>query len=294
MPVRTLPAGSQGLVLMVVGIGLLSVMDAVVKFLLESGVPLMELLFVRSVLVCGGLFLAFRLRGQGARLAIVDRRGQAIRAGIGVLAPVLFFSGLAQLPLTDATVIAFGSTFSTVALSAWWLRERIGPWRWASVAVGYVGVIVAIAPDRAESSLAHLYVVLSGVAISAFYISGKRLARTETSESLVFAYNLALGAAALLWVPFVWTTPTLPEAASLLAFALLAVAGQWCLTQAYALADASSLAPIEYTSLIWVVVIDIVVWQLVPDGRVVAGATIIIVACLSVAWREHRLERREP
>ena len=106
--------------------------------------------------------------------------------------------------------------------------------------------------------------------------------------------NRKLGAAALLWVPFVWTTPTLPEAASLLAFALLAVAGQWCLTQAYALADASSLAPIEYTSLIWVVVIDIVVWQLVPDGRVVAGATIIIVACLSVAWREHRLERREP
>ena len=139
---------SRGALLMALAVALLTLMDAVVKHLLEGGVHLMELLFIRSVLVGTGLWLVYSLRGNASSLLPVDRRGQAVRAAFGVLAPIFFFSGLARLPLTDATVIGFASTFSTVALSAWLLGERVGPWRWAGVVVGYAGVIVAIDPAR--------------------------------------------------------------------------------------------------------------------------------------------------
>ena len=293
MPTRAFDTTSRGLALMLLGVALLTAMDGVAKRLLESEVHLMEILFIRSVLVCGGLWIAFAARRAGARLAIVDRRGQAVRALFGVTAPVLFFSGVARLPLTDATVIAFASTFSTVALSAWLLGERIGPLRWTGVAVGYVGVIVAIDPSRADSgtSIGHVLVLLSSVAISTFYVLGRRLARTETAESLVFAYNLALGLVAVGWLPFVWQTPSAREGALIALFAALAVGGQWCLTRALALAEVSLLAPLEYTALVWVVLIDLIVWQVVPAGRVLGGAAIIVAACLFVVYRERRAAR---
>lgn len=279
---------------MLLGIALLTFMDALVKHLLEGGVHLMELLFIRSVLICTGLWLAFAVQGGraaragGGRLVVVDRRGQALRALFGVLAPICFFSGLARLPLTDATVIAFASTFSTVALSAWWLGERVGPLRWAGVLAGYAGVLVAIDPARGELSLGHLYVLLASLAISAFYVSGKRLAGTDTAESLVFVYNGALGLVTLGWLPFVWRTPEPADAALIVLFALLAVCGQWCVTRAFALADASLLAPLEYTSLLWVVTIDMTFWQIVPEGHVLSGAAIIVASCLFVTYRERR------
>ena len=294
MSARPLDTASRGLALMLGGTALLTVMDALVKHLLGGGTPLMELLFIRSVLVCLALWTAFALRGESRRLAVIDRPGQLVRAAIGVAAPILFFSGLDRLSLTEATVIAYASTFSTVALSAWLLGERIGPLRWGGVVVGYAGVLVAIAPGRGESTLGHLLVLLSGIAISAFYVSGKRLTRSESAESLVFVYNLALGLVCALWMPFVWRTPEAADAAFIALFALVALSGQWCVTRAYAIADASLLAPIEYTALVWVVLIDVAVWQIVPDARVIAGATIIVGSCLFVAWRERRVRGAAP
>lgn len=291
----------RALLLMFVGISLLTFMDAVAKHLLGDGVHLMELLFIRSVLICAGLWLAFaarhgRPRGAPAGvlpgpLAVVDLRGQALRALFGVLAPVLFFSGIARLPLTDATVIAFASTFSTTALSAWLLGERVGPLRWGAVVIGYVGVVIAIDPARGDSSLGHLLVLLSSLAISVFYVASRRLARTETAESLVFVYNLALGAVTIGWLPFVWHTPSTVQASLIALFAALAVGGQWCLTRALALAEASLLAPLEYTSLLWVIALDLLVWQVAPGARVLSGAAIIVAACLFVVERERRAGR---
>ena len=283
---------TQGVLLMTLAVALLTLMDALVKHLLEGGLHLMELLFVRSVLIGSGLWLVYSLRGDAASLLPVNRRGQAVRALFGVLAPICFFSGLARLPLTDATVIGYASTFSSVALSAWLLGERVGPLRWAGVAIGYAGVIVAIDPARAEGSLGHLLVLLAALAISAFYITGKRLVLTETPMSLVLCYNLALGLFTFGWLPFVWRTPTLAEGLLVVLFALLAVGGQWCLTRALALADVSVIAPLEYTSLVWVVVLDIAIWNIAPDARVLVGAAIVVGACLFVVWRERMAGRR--
>ena len=283
---------TRGVLLMTLAVALLTVMDALVKHLLEGGVHLMELLFIRSVLIGSGVWLVYSLRGSSASLLPVNRRGQAARALFGVLAPICFFSGLALLPLTDATVVGYASTFSTVALSAWLLGERVGPLRWAGVAVGYAGVIVAIDPERAEGSLGHLLVLLAALALSAFHVIGKRLVLTETPMSLVLCYNLALGLLALGWLPFVWRTPTLVEGLFVVLFALLAVGGQWCLTRAFALADVSVIAPLEYTSLVWVVALDAAVWNIAPEARVLAGAAIVIAACLFVFWRERLASRR--
>ncbi len=273
---------------MLVGVLLLTVMDAVAKRLLESDVPLAQIMFMRSVVICGGLQLLLRVRGEVRRLRVVDRRGQLVRALLGAAAPLLFFAALARLPLTAATVVGYAATFSTVLLSVWWLGERVGPWRWAGIGVGYLGVVVAVGPARDGPVSGYVLVLLASLAISAYYVAGKRLAATESPLSLVNAYNTVLGVVCLLALPFVWQRPDVEVLVSIVAFALLAVAGQWLVTWAYSVGDASLVAPLEYTSLVWVIVLDVALWSTAPAGHTLAGAGIIVSASLFVLWRERR------
>ena len=287
----TSPPIGRPVLAMLAGVLLLTIMDAVAKRLLESDVPLAQIMFMRSVVICGGLQLVLRARGELHRLAVVDRRGQLLRGLLGAAAPLLFFAALARLPLTAATVVGYAATFSTVLLSVWWLGERVGPWRWAGIGVGYVGVVVAVGPARDGPASGYVLVLLASLAISAFYVTGKRLAASESPLSLVNGYNTVLGAVCLVALPFAWQRPDATVLASILAFASLAVAGQWLVTWAYSVGDASLVAPLEYTSLVWVIVLDVALWSTAPAGHTVAGAAIIVSASLFVLWRERRSAR---
>ena len=278
---------------MLLAVFLLTVMDAVAKTVLERGVPLFQMMFVRSVLICGGLQLAVRARGEPERLRVVDRRGQLVRAALGTAAPLLFFAALARLPLTAATVVGFAATFSTVLLSMLVLGERVGPLRWAGIVVGYAGVVVAVGPAREGPLSGYALVLGASLAISGFYVAGKRLAATESPLSLVNAYNGLLGLVCLAALPFVWRPMDGASLALIVAFAALGVSGQWLVTRAYAGGDASVVAPLEYTSLVWVIVLDVLVWDRAPAGHTLLGAAIIVAASLFVHHRERVARARD-
>lgn len=287
MPIPLPVAPSTRAVLaMLAGVLLLTLMDGVAKRLLEGGLPLAEMMFLRSVLVCAGLQLWFRARGRADALRVVDRRRQLLRGLLGSAAPLLFFAAVARLPLTTATVVAFASTFTTVLFSVLWLGERVGPWRWAGIAVGYAGVVVAVGPARDGPLSGYLLALGASVAISAFYVVGKRLAASDSTMSMVNVYNAVLGLVCLLALPFVWRTPLPAELALIVGFAALAVVGQWLVTTAFANGDASLVAPLEYTSLVWVVLLDTLVWGVVPAAQTFAGAALIVAASLLVWYRE--------
>jgi len=288
---------NRAVLVMLLGVLLLTIMDALAKRLLEGDVSLAQIMFLRSVLICGGLQLLLRARGDIARLRIVDRRGQLVRGLFGAAAPLLFFSALTRLPLTAATVVGYAATFTTVLLSVWWLGERVGRWRWIGIGAGYVGVLVAVLPggfgsDDAGSATGYLLAGLASIAISGYFVAGKRLSATESPLSLVNTYNAMLGLVCLVALPFVWRVPDPTTLALIGAFALLAVAGQWLLTYAYSIGDASLVAPLEYTSLLWVILLDVIVWHAPPAGNTLAGAGIIVASSLFVMHRERLNERR--
>jgi len=284
-------ASARAALAMLAGVLVLTLMDAVAKRLLERGMPLAEMMFLRSVLICTALQLWFRARGRPEALRVVDRRGQLLRGLLGSAAPLLFFAALARLPLTAATVVAFASTFTTVILSVLWLGERVGRWRWAGIVVGYVGVLVAVGPASDGPLSGYLLALGASVAISAFYIVGKRLAVSDSPMSMVNVYNAVLGLVCLSALPFVWERPDATALVLVTLFAALAIAGQWLVTTAFSIGDASLVAPLEYTSLVWVVLLDTLLWGVTPAIHTLAGAAIIVVASLLVWYREHLVAR---
>ena len=109
---------------------------------------------------------------------------------------------------------------------------------------------------------------------------------------MVNVYNAVLGLLCLTALPFVWRTPDATELALVVLFAALAVAGQWLVTTAFSIGDASLVAPLEYTSLLWVILLDTVLWSAAPAAHTLAGAAIIVAASLLVWYRERVAARR--
>ncbi len=285
-------ATSTGIILFMLGLALMTAMDASVKWLVEDRVHVIQLLVVRSCIIASLLCLYYASRKQLAQLKPVRTKVQIVRGLIGFLAPFAFFLALKYLPLTDANVVFFSNIFFITLASAFFLNEKVGPYRWSAVAVGYIGVLIAIDPSADGELFGYLMILLSSATYAFLFISGKKLGTTETSESLVLFYNLGVGVVALIWLPSVWQSLTINDWLGILLVSVLAVFGQYCMTQAFAVAEASLLAPLNYTTLVLTLIFDWVLWQTIPSAQTMLGATIIIASSCLVIYREHRQESK--
>jgi drug/metabolite transporter (DMT)-like permease len=117
-------------------------------------------------------------------------------------------------------------------------------------------------------------------------ITARLLARTDSTESMMFwlLTLLAIGGVALAWP--VWVPVRAADGWVLLALALSGFFGQLAITKAFSTGKASIVAPFEYTALAWGVAIDWLLWQALPDGYTLLGAGIIIASGIYLVRRE--------
>ncbi len=275
---------------MVAGIALLSGMDAVVKILVTQDVSVLHILAIRSWLIVIVMLLFYVIRGQTNQLKPVRKLHQAVRSVFGIVAPLLFFLGLKYLPLTDSVVIFFTSTLAVTFLSAIILGERVGVHRWAAVGIGYIGVLIAMRPSGEGQLIGYALAFGGSLAYAYLFLSGRYLSQTETVSSLVFYYNLGVGVTSSLWIVFIARELLFVPSASVLtgitAIAVLAVCGHYLMTLAFAKAEVSLIAPLEYTAIIWAIGLDYLLWQIAPLPTTLLGAAIIIGSGYYVMHRE--------
>ena len=271
---------------MVLGIFFLSVMDASVRGAVSIGLSPIQILALRSVVILVVMTIGYRLRNEAHLLLPKRLSWHALRGVLGFSAPFCFFTALKFLPLSDAVVVFFSATFLTTVLSVFVLKERVGPHRWTAVVVGYVGVVIAMSPRGEGMWIGYLLVVASSVGYAFLFISGRLLSATESVPSLVFSFNIGVGVLSMIMLPFVWRDMGWMDTGFIVLIAVLALLGHLFLTTAFARAPASSIAPFEYTALVWAVTFDMVFWNEVPVGSVWLGAAFIIGSGLYMIHRE--------
>jgi len=281
--VNNIVRGALGIV---VGIALLATMDAAAKWLVTDGIHALQILAVRSVIIVVALIAIY-----GGNRRLVDLHPtrpwlQAIRGTTGIIAPLAFFLSLKYLPLTDAVVTFFTSAFAITIGSALLLKEKVGIHRWCAVIVGYIGVVIAMSPSGTGSIGGYMLVMISSIAYAGLFTSGRWLTETESVSSLVFSYNAGVGVVACLLLPWFWTSMHAGDWLLLVLLSTLAVCGHFAMTYAFSIAEASSIAPFEYTALLWAILFDYLLWDSKPVATTLIGAVIIIASALYVLRRE--------
>jgi drug/metabolite transporter (DMT)-like permease len=278
---------TKGIAAMALAAALLTLHDAITKYLAES-YPIGQVVCFRQL---SSLFmlLVFVQFGPGwGSLRINSIKGQSIRALSFIAATVLIVASVSLLPLATALSIVFASPLVLAALSVPLLGEKVGPHRWLAIFGGFIGVLVIIRPINPTFDWLLLVPVAAATASALRDIATRLISRTETPMSILFWSNVAVILAAALTLPFGFV-----EIASLdylwLAFAgLLNIVAHFLMISALRLADASLVAPFRYSALIWAAILGFAVWGHVPDLWTFVGAVIIVISGIYLVLREQR------
>jgi len=288
----------KGVALKVAATLVFTIMGVFVKLVAET-IPTGQIVFCRSFFGAFPilLLLAHRRELPGA-LATRHPFAHLTRVSIGISSMFLGFAALALIPLPDATAIGYASPIFAVVFAALLLKEVVRIYRWSAVVVGLVGVLVILSPHLTaprgvtgdDLSTTGALLALSGAICGALaMVTVRRLTRTEQTGTIVFYFSAGGAAIALLSIPFGWVVPSPRDMAILVTIGLLGGIAQILVTHSYRFADTSVIAPFEYTSLVWSILLAWWIFGDVPGPAMLAGSVIVIAAGLFVIWREHRL-----
>lgn len=284
----------RGIALMVAAMAVFSAMDCASKVLAETYHPLM---ITWSRQVAQLLLLAPLVLWIGPMRCIRSAapRAQALRGLMLYGSTVCFVSGLAQLPLAEASAIGFVSPMFTTALSIPLLGEKVGIRRWMAVLVGFAGVLIVIRPGTAAFDPAALFPVASAAFWALALIVTRRNSHRDSPITTLLHASIVGFVAASLPLAWFWTTPDLASLGLILFMGVLSLSGHYLLVQAFQLGSVSILAPFAYSQMIWATLFGYVIFQNLPDTWTWAGAVVIILSGVYVWHRErirHGLIRR--
>jgi drug/metabolite transporter (DMT)-like permease len=278
---------------------LFAFMSALVRQLGDVA-PVGQMVFFRSTFAILPVVLVYAVRGELATAVRTSRPlGQLGRGLLSVGGMFTNFSALTRLPLADATAISFASPLITVALAAIILKERVRIYRWSAVVIGFAGVIVMLIPHLdigryaviggAAAAAGSMFAVISAFCNAGTVIQTRRLTKSETTSSIVFYFSLVCAIAGALTLPFAWHSPTPRELIALIALGVLGGFAHILLTESYRYGTASLVAPFDYTSMLWALLLGYWLFGELPDTLVYVGASIVAAAGLFVIWRERQL-----
>lgn len=286
------PSSPQaGILLLMASIGFITVVDTIAKYLTVE-LHALQLVWGYFLGIAVLLTAYLTLTGGDRQRRLMTRRlpTQLLRAGLLVTSIAALFVGLTHLPIADATAISFMSPLFITVLSVPLLGERVGPHRWAAVVIGLIGVLIIVRPGGGIAHWSAAMPLISAVAFAGYQIATRLLAATEFTFTTLFYTGVGGFVWISLAVPFVWTWPTPAQWGVFFALGALGIAAHLCLIRAFALAQASLLAPFNYTKLIWAAVLGYLVFGDVPSLNTLAGCVVIVGAGCYVIWRERQLQ----
>ena len=256
-----------------------------------------QAVFFRSFFALPIIFGWLALRGE-LRNGWKTRNpmGHFWRGLLGTSAMGLGFTGLGLLPLPEVTAIGYAAPLLVVVFAAMFLNEEVRAFRLSAVALGMVGVLVVLSPRlsvgasmNVSETLGAVVVLMGAVLAALAQVFVRKMVATETTAAIVFWFTITSTMMALLTIPWGWVVPGWSVAVMGTMAGLFGGMGQIFLTSSYRYADASLVAPFDYTSMILALTIGYVVFDEVPTGTMLVGAGIVIIAGVLIIWRERRL-----
>ena len=304
-----------GIAFVIAGVFAISINDMLIKQL-SGGYPLHEIVFIRSLI--GIMFSLVLVHFEGGFGILKTNRPflHLLRGLMVVISNMTFFLALAAIPLADATAIFFAAPLMITLLSIPILKERVGVLRLTAVVVGFIGVIIMQRPWEGTDTLgASRLVLLMPVLAALTYAINQLMTRLLGAQSKASALSVyiqgtfiivALGffvvagdgrlvapdaSTSMQFLLRAWIWPAPQDIWLLTALGVNSAIVGYCLSQAYRMADAATVAPFEYIGLPlavfwgWIVFSDLPVWE------VWLGIALILGSGLFVFLREKQKAR---
>ncbi len=287
-----------GIMLKVMSVAVFVGMSSCIKA--AGTVPAGQIVFFRSFFAIFPIIVLLAFQGKlGTAFSTKRPLNHIARGVVGVCAMGLGFFALTRLPLPEAITLNYAQPLLVVVFSSIFLGEAIRVYRWSAVAVGLVGVLVISWPELTllgsgaalgDQEVLGVIAALVAAAISAVaMLLVRNLVQSEPTATIVLWFSVTASVLALLSLPFGWQALTPVQAGLLIAAGFCGGLAQILMTAAYRHAEASVVAPFEYTSMLLGIVVGYLAFGDVPTVHMLIGGLIVVAAGIFIIWRERQL-----
>lgn len=279
----------RGIALVVSATCMFALNDAANKFLVaEYAVPAVAA--VRYIIHCL-LMVAILGPTRGKDLVTTNRTGLVILRALCLVISTLFLGlALQRMPVAETTAIIYLSPVLVAICARPLLNERIGAFGWLSAVLGFAGVVLIVRPGGGLDPIG-IALALANVGFTvSYYLLSRILSVTETTLAMLF-YTAVVGAICFgVALPWFWfgSAPSSFELILFLSLGATAGLGHYFFTAAYRYAEASTLAPVTYTHLLWAGLLGWLAFGHVPQPLSIAGMSTIALAGILVAFGSRR------
>ena len=287
-PIRQVTSTAVPFAVATLGIALFAGMDALMKVISLQIGTYNALLWrtMVSAIIAGTLFLALR-KSWPARAAL---RVHLTRGLISLPMALLFFWGLARVPMAQAIALSFVAPLISLYLAAVLLGEKIERRALVASLLGFAGVVLIFAgqaeADLGPDALAGSIAILCSAGFYAYnIILMRRQALLAGPVEVAFFISTIMALGFALAAPVLAELPEVEHLPAIVGAAVLAFGSLMLLSWAYARAEAQHLAPVEYTSFIWAAILGFLIFGEQVQPLTVAGAVLIVVGCIIAAGR---------
>lgn len=285
------------ILIILLGIFLLDVMGVMIR-ILSATYPIEQLAAFRNLVgMVPSVLLLFAYkawRDAGRPLRIRQWRLALMRGVFVTFAQFCFYTALTRLEFATVSTLAFASPMIVTALSVPVLGERVGPWRWGAVFLGFAGVVWVMGPGADTFTLAALLPLGGALGYASASVAVRLIDRDVPSPLVNLYANLAaLVGACILTLSVAEPVPIASwgDLGMITAMGCAGGCGVLCLTFAYRMAQPSMLAPFEYTGIAFAFALGWLVFAEAPIERLFPGVLLIAGAGLLIVWRENRVRR---
>ncbi len=289
MKIAVAPA-SSAIIIMLLSMFLFTSNDAVGKWLTGS-YSVGQLVFIRS-LVALLVLSPFIWQAGTMSLLRFERSGLFwIRVALTLADSFSFYFAVSYLPLADVMTYWLAAPIYVAALSPLLLGEKVGWRRWSAIGIGFLGVIIALEPSRNMLSPAAIASLFGSLSFGLVMLTARSL-RATSGLTMIFWQSFGGVIVGLVTLPFAWTTPPFHHWPALALLGLLAMVAHVFVNWAFKLADAATVAPLQYTQLLWAIVYGWLVFGDFPSIAKFIGAGLIIASGLFIFFRERQVKQR--
>ncbi len=269
---------------MVMASGLLTVNDAIVKWLTQS-YPVGQVMSLRGVFVIAIVVSWAAARHRTGQLRVSNWRLQLTRGALMTVSTFLFVTALSLMPIADAIAIAFAGPVIATALAALMLHEPVGWRRWSAIGVGFTGVVIMVRPTPDLIRLVAIVPLLAAF-VGAFrdIVTRKMGTGGESTLAIMLISTSVVTVAGLATIPLGWSPLRVADLGLFVASALLVASAQTLMIESFRLGAVGLVGPFKYTSLVWAVLLGLLVWGDLPDPWTWVGSILVVGSGLYI-WR---------
>jgi len=280
-----------GIGCMLIAVGLWTGHDAASKWLAAS-YPVLVVLFWRNLFALPPAVILVGTRGGLQALPFRVLVVCWLRGVGGAVAYGTYVFALPMMPLADAAAVGMTAPIMILVLSTWLLKERLDRPRWIAVLAAFAATLFIVRPGGDMPALGATLLLGGTMLYALMMILTRRLGMIVEGPTLNLHTSVATLATMALGVPIAWAWPAWDDLAIFVLVGAITGLANFFMIQAFRLAPASTVAPFEYSGILWAVLFGLVIWGEWPSRDVAIGAVVIVAAGLFIVLRERRDGRR--